>query len=176
MFRIALILAILLTLSALLPAAAEEAGTARRAEMIVNGQADTGAAYFAEVRAIIEEIVALAPASRDERRSGATRQQRLFDRLVALGPGAVPAIIEQMDDDRALPNPAISLVNHAPDAFETVRQYAPKVVVDALAAVLNQLTGENFGFIYNGATAAERDASVRGWRLYLEHLRKAASP
>lgn len=156
--------------------AAVEAEIARQAEALVNWQIDPGVPHFAEVRAIIEEIVALPSPSRDERRSGATRQQRLFDRLVALGPGAVPAIIEQMDDDRALSSPAISLVNHAPDAFEAFRQHAPKVVVDALAAVLNQLTGENFGFIYNGATTAERAASVSGWRIYLDHIRNAAVP
>ena len=151
--------------------AAVETEIARQAEVLANWRPSTDFPHFAEVRAIIDDIVALSPASRNERRSGATRQQRLFDRLIALGPTAVPAIIEQMDDDRALPNPAISLVNHAPDAFEAFRQYAPKGMVDALAAVLNQLTGEHFGFIYNGGTAAERDASVRGWRIYLDRLR-----
>lgn len=150
---------------------AVEAEIARQAGVLAHWQADSGVPHYAEVRAIIEEIVASPPTSRDERRRGATRQQRLFDRLVALGPAAVPAIIEQMDDDRSLPDPAISLINHAPNAFEAFRQYAPKGMVDALAAVLNQLTGEHFGFIYNGGTAGEREASVRGWRIYLDRLR-----
>lgn len=154
--------------------AAVEAEIARQAEVLANWKADSDVPHHAEVRAIIEAIVALPSASRDERRSEATEQQRLFDRLVELGAGAVPAIVEQMDDDRALASPMISLINHAPDAFEGIRHYEPKAMVDALAAVLNQLTGENFGFIHNGGTASERDASVRGWRLYLDNLRTSA--
>ena len=80
-----------------------------------------------------------------------------------------------MDDRRALTNPTISLVNHSPDAFEGIRHYGPKVMVDALVAVLNQVTGESFGFIYNGGTTQERDAAVRGWRIYLDHLRKSSN-
>lgn len=154
--------------------AAVEAEIARQAEVLASWQADSDVPHYAEVRAIIEAIIALPPASREERRSGATEQQRLFDRLVALGVEAVPAIVEQMDDDRALASPMISLINHAPGAFERTRHYGPKAMVDALAAVLNQLTGESFGFIYNGGTAAERDASIRGWRIYLDNLRTSA--
>ncbi len=39
-------------------------------------------------------------------------------------------------------------------------------MVDALAAVLNQITGRNFGFIYNGASEEERRSAVDGWRHY----------
>jgi hypothetical protein len=138
--------------------------------LATNVSRSTEAPHSAEVRSIVEAIVALPPTSREERRSGSTAQQQLFDQLIALGPEAVPAIIEQMDDHRPLPNQAISLTNHAPDAFEGIRQYTPEVMVDALAAVLNQLTGENFGFIYNGGTPAERAAAVRGWRQYLDDL------
>ncbi|MGV9008210.1 hypothetical protein [Brevundimonas sp.] len=147
----------------------------RQAELLTNWQTSTDAPHYEEVQAIIEAIATLPPASRDERRSGTLAHQRLFDRLIALGPEAVPAIIEQMDDRRALANPTISLVNHSPNAFEGIRHYGPKVMVDALAAVLNQLTGESFGFIYNGGTTPQRDAAVRGWRIYLDHIRKSSN-
>ena len=42
-----------------------------------------------------------------------------------------------------------------------------KRVVDALAAILNQITGQDFGFIYNGATDAERTKAIQGWRDWL---------
>jgi hypothetical protein len=94
-------------------------------------------------------------------------ERRAFADLEALGCPAVPAIIERMDDRRSLPDPRISLKNKSPQAFEGLRHYSPQTVVDALAAILNQVTGRNFGFIYNGATDAERTKTVRGWRDFL---------
>jgi hypothetical protein len=116
-----------------------------------------------DVRKLIEQIAALP---RDNR--SAERQQALFDQLIAEGPEAVPTIIALMDDRRRLAVPAISLVNKSPDAFEGMRHYGPELMVDALAAVLNQITGEHFGFIYNGASDAERRATVTAWRKYLQ--------
>jgi len=94
-------------------------------------------------------------------------EQQAFADLESLGCPAVPTIIERMDDRRKLPDPRISLRNKSPDAFEGLRHYGPEKVVDALAAILNQITGQHFGFIYNGATDAERDKTVRGWRDFL---------
>jgi hypothetical protein len=78
-------------------------------------------------------------------------------------------IIARMDDRRSLPDPRISLRNKSPDAWEGIRFYGPEKVVDALAAILNQITGRDFGFIYNGdeATEAERTKAVSGWRHWL---------
>jgi len=93
-----------------------------------------------------------------------TTERQAFSDLEALGCPAVPAIIERMDDRRSLPVPQISLKNKSPQAFEGIRHYGPHQAVDALAAILNQVTGQSFGFIYNGATDAERAATVRAWR------------
>ncbi len=112
-----------------------------------------------DVREIVEEIAALPPG-----RASGPRQQALFDQLIAMGPEAVPTLVALMDDRRPLAWSGISLENRAPDAFEAVRHYGPVLMVDALAAVLSQITGEHFGFIYNGATEAERAATVAGWR------------
>jgi len=92
-----------------------------------------------------------------------TEQKAFFD-LEALGCPAVPAIIARMDDRRPLPDPNIALRNKSPDAFEARRFYGPQQIVDALAAILNQITGQDFGFIYNGATEPERTRTVHGWR------------
>ncbi len=95
-------------------------------------------------------------------------EQKAFADLEVLGCAAVPAIIERMDDRRSLPDRQISLRNKSPQAFEGVRHYGPEEVVDALAAILNQLTGQDFGFIFNGATDQERSKTVDGWRSFLK--------
>ena len=74
-----------------------------------------------------------------------------------------------MDDRRGLPDPRISLRNKSPQAFEGLRHYGPQEVVDALAAILNQITGQDFGFIYNGATDEERTKTVQRWRAFLHN-------
>ena len=94
-------------------------------------------------------------------------EQGAFTDLEALGCEAVPEIIRQMDDRRDLPDPRKSLRNKSPDAFEGLRHYGPRKIVDALAAILNQITGRDFGFISNGATEPERRKAVQGWRDFL---------
>ncbi len=96
-------------------------------------------------------------------------EQQSFADLEALGCQAVPAIIKHMDDRRRLPDPRISLRNKSPQAFEGLRHYGPQEVVDALAAILNQVTGQDFGFIYNGATDEERTNTVQRWRDFLHN-------
>ena len=101
-------------------------------------------------------------------------ERQAFAALEALrGCPAVPAIIERMDDRRTLPVPRISLRNKSPDAFEGMRHYGPQQVVDALAAILNQITGQRFGFIYNGATDRERTKAIQEWRDFLKNTPSA---
>ena len=96
-------------------------------------------------------------------------EQRAVADLESLGCPAVPAIIKQMDDRRKLPHPHISLKNKSSYSFEGMRHYAPEQVVDALAAILNQITGRDFGFISTGATDQERTKAIRGWRNFLKN-------
>jgi hypothetical protein len=93
-----------------------------------------------------------------------------FQHLEALGNEAVPAIIYLMDDFRKLPIQQISLTC-PPGWFEALRHYSPERVVDALAAILNQLTGKSFGtMIYNGDVSnKERKRTIHGWRIYLHY-------
>lgn len=102
-------------------------------------------------------------------------EEQAFAGLEALGVQAVPSIIRLLDDRRRLLIPAIRLQNKARNAFEGARQYRPDVVVDALAAILNQLLGESFGFIYNGASERERQREVRAWQVFL-HYRFSKNP
>ncbi|EIZ79892.1 RDD domain-containing protein [Novosphingobium sp. Rr 2-17] len=143
-----------------LTVAAARAEAARQAQIVASWRADTTLPHFAEVRAL---IASLGQVNGDQ-------QQRVFDRLEALGEVAVPAIIAQMDDRRPLRTQAISLVNHAQDAFEGMRHYGPEQVVDGLDAVLNQVTGESFGSIVNGGSTRQRDAVVAGWKVFAADL------
>jgi hypothetical protein len=99
-------------------------------------------------------------------------QQNGFRRLENYGSGGIPYIIVFLDDFRQLPIRSISLENNFPGAFEGIRHYGPYLVVDALAAILNQITGENFGFIYNGDDTSdeERRQCINGWYIYLYYL------
>lgn len=102
-------------------------------------------------------------------------QRDAFAALEKLGRDAVPTIIAKMDDRRQLPVRELKLANHAKDAFEAFRQYGPKRVVDGIAAVLNQLTGESFGSLYNGARDEERAIAVQAWTLYAHYQLAAAA-
>lgn len=90
-------------------------------------------------------------------------EKMAFGELESLGNQAVPYLVSHLDDMRPLAEKKISLTNKASDAFEGVRQYSPNTVHDALAAILNQITGQNFVFVYNGATPRERDENRRKW-------------
>jgi TonB family protein len=119
------------------------------------------------VRRLSTEEIDQQVASLIERMLNEKSEQEAFADLEGMGCAAVPAIIKRMDDRRRLPDPTIALMNKAPDAFEAKRFYGPEQVVDALAAILNQVTGHHFGFIYNGATSSERTKTVMGWREFL---------
>ena len=98
-----------------------------------------------------------------------TKANDAYIELEKMGFNAVPGMICQMDDRRELAQKHISLENKNPKAWEAYRHYSPKVVVDVLEAILNQITGQSFGFIENGGTEEERANTVRGWRTYLWH-------
>lgn len=142
----------------------------RRQEVLLkNWQADETLPHYGTVKRLVDELAGLDQTVRSED-SRWKKQERILRRLEALGQKAVPAIIAHMDDRRELAFQKMSLTNDWPDAFEGLRHYSPERIVDALAAILNQLTAENFGFIYSGATERERRAAVAGWRVYAEML------
>jgi len=96
-------------------------------------------------------------------------QQIAFTKLESLGEDGVPAIIAHMDDFRDLPHHRMSLKN-PPGHWEGVRHYGPEKVVDALAAILNQLTEHSYrSTIYSGGSDHERRACIDAWRVHLHH-------
>jgi hypothetical protein len=80
-------------------------------------------------------------------------------------------MIMSLEDRTPLPQKAISLSNKSPNAFEGIRHYGPTVRTEAIAAILNQITGYSFGGIYNGATEEQRRAEIDGWRIYYDALK-----
>lgn len=150
------------SLAAATPPATEAVETeARRQQAVLrNWRVSPSTPRYAEVKELIEQ---LGNVNADE-------QARIFQQLEALGPEAVPAIIAHMDDRRVLVDQHISLINHSPKAFEGIRHYGPELVVDALDAILNQITGQSFGNIHNGGSEAERASAVNGWRIYASRL------
>ena len=91
-------------------------------------------------------------------------QSEAFAKLQRLGRPAIPFIIKHMDSRKKLKHRSISLVSGSSKNFESVRNYSPELVVDGVAAVLNQITGQHFGNIYNGGSETERDQTVMQWR------------
>lgn len=102
-------------------------------------------------------------------------QEEAFAQLIKMGRAAVPGLVLHMNDRRRLPSPAITLENSDPSAFEAVRHYTPELVVDAIAAILNQLTGEYFGGIESGDAPTLRANCVQGWRVYLWYTSRPVS-
>jgi hypothetical protein len=130
--------------------------------LMVASDASAGDRRTPEARAAVRNSI-----ERAFKATSQEQQQSAFDEIVALGCPAVPEIIAAMDDSRPLPVAYIRLQNDDPHAFEAFRQYGPRSMTDALAAILNHLTWQDFGFIYNGVTEQERKRAIAGWRAFL---------
>lgn len=101
-----------------------------------------------------------------DRATSPRTETQAFEQLQSLGPDAVPYIVRQPGDMRPLPIKQIELANGSSGAFEGVRHYAPEAVHDALSAILNQLTGVSFEFVYNGATPETRAMDRARWQAW----------
>jgi hypothetical protein len=92
-----------------------------------------------------------------------------FSELEELGSPAVPAMIRAMDDRRQFDfGTTISLVNKPPGAFEGIRYYAVSNVLQALDAILQQITDTTFAVSFNSPSGnPSEDLSLNGWPLNL---------
>lgn len=127
----------------------------RQRRILAGWTVDRTLPHFARVRRLIAQLP----------RASEDGQRRIFRELEALGDSAAPAIIAQMDTRTPLRFNEMTLVNLSPDAFEGLRHYGPELIVDALDAILNQLTGYS-GDIFNGGSERERRGAVEMWRIY----------
>ena len=132
----------------------------RQAVLSAASSPDKSLPHFKEVRDLLAELPQASP----------KRQEKIFQKLEALGEEGVPAMVTQMDDRRPLAVPRITLVNKNLNAFEGLRHYGPELVVDALDAILNQITGFG-GFVHNGGAERKRQATVAAWRVYVADIR-----
>ena len=134
---------------------------------------DRSLLHYGEVKALVAELAAIRrPAKGDEaaHNEARARQDAIFVRLEKLGRPAVPAIVAHLDDRRPLAVEQLSLVNRPPNPVEAIRTYEPEQIVDALAATLNQVTGQNFDAIYSGGSEAQRRSAIAAWRIYADDL------
>ena len=138
---------------------AASAEIARQESLLRHWKPDPAAPHAREVTELVAQLGVV----------DGSAQQQIFERLEALGPSAIPAIVAQMDVRRPLTLRQISLTNHAADAFEGTRHYGPELVVDALDAILNQLAGQG-GSLVNGGSERQRDAAVATWRVHVADL------
>ena len=114
------------------------------------------AKHYSELKKIIEDMLVKATA------------KKAYSDLEKLGLPTIPAMICMMDDRRELAAPLIML--EYPPKSKRVIQHTPRQVVDVLAIFLRQFAGNDFGYIYNGASAKHRDNTINGWRIFLWHL------
>ena len=104
----------------------------------------------------------------DETTKSEKRQGKALKELETLGSQAVPYLVGHLQDIRPLAKSRMSFAHKTAGAFEGLRHYSPDTVHDALSAVLNQVTGKNFVFVYNGATPQEREENRRKWVVWCQ--------
>jgi len=103
----------------------------------------------------------------------AKQQPIAIKQLEKMGEPIVVLIIKHMDDRKSLGSKYVEFENKATNAFEKYRIYKPEQVVDILAGLLNQMTGESFGDIYSGVHDFQRDEVIFMWREWCTNTLKA---
>jgi hypothetical protein len=116
--------------------------------------------HHGQVKATIDWLMALSPTDPGI----ADKQAYAFGELMALGEGAASAIVAQMNDRRPLPLPHLA---RRPTPTGQVRRHAPRLVIDALTVMLEELTGQGFGAPYDDGRESQRQLAFDGWRLYV---------
>ncbi len=90
-------------------------------------------------------------------------QRSAIEELERMGEPAVPYIVSHLSDMRPIAARHVTFDNNSPQSFEAYRHYSPETVHDALSALLNQITGERFEFVSNGAMSVQRQENMREW-------------
>lgn len=120
---------------------------------------DDAVPFAAEVAALLE-LIAEDP---DEEALG-------FAKLLKLGPLAIPAIVRHLDDARPLKNREIILTRNRPDAREPLIRFHPNTMGDALMPVLQQMSGQNFGYSDHLMGDDRRQSAIAGWRIFAQYV------
>jgi hypothetical protein len=77
----------------------------------------------------------------------------------------VPALMERVSDLNSLAVQRV-IVQDTRDPAAPKRIYHPKKYCDLIAALLQQKTGQNFGYIYDGATDRQRLQVIAAWQTW----------
>jgi hypothetical protein len=100
--------------------------------------------------------------------TNAQTEPEAFLRLESYGENGVPYLVQHLGDMRPLGDKTMTLKNivivDSKKTEQGMRTYSPEVVHDAMAALLSQITGKNFEFVYNGADAPTRTANRKDWQ------------
>lgn len=92
-----------------------------------------------------------------------------FQQLHDLGNAAVPAMILLLDDRRQLPSATLEY-----NSQHATLQCAPRTVLEALAMVLGNITGEHYNESITGGDEVLCRKLIKYWRLYLIHSKPDA--
>jgi hypothetical protein len=120
---------------------------------------EASVAYANEVTALLQQIAQ----NPDEEALG-------FAKLLRLGPLAIPAIVRHLDDSRPLKNREIILTRTRPDSREPLVRFHPNTIGDALMPVLQQMSGQNFGYSDHLMGDDRRQTAIAGWRIYAHYV------
>lgn len=133
---------------------------AGQARYLAAWRPDREVRHYGQVKTIIDWLLAISPADPD----AAALQAAGFERLESLGDAAATAMVMQMNDRRPLAVPRLSLGSgKGPNSR---RRHEPQLMIDALAAMLEQVTGQRYGQPYAGGRESQRQLAYDGWRLY----------
>lgn len=100
--------------------------------------------------------------------TNAQTEPEAFLRLESYGENGVPYLVSHLGDMRPLGDKNMTLKNivivDSKKTEQGQRMYSPEVVHDAVAALLNQITGKGFEFVYNGSDPATRATNRKEWQ------------
>ena len=137
-----------------------EREVAGQAAYLANWRPDVEARHYGEVRTIIDWIAAISPTHPD----AAALQAVGFARLESLGDGATTAMVGQMNDRRPLAVRRLTL--EPTGVIHGRRTSEPELMIDAVTAMLEQVTGQSFGAPHLSRLESQRQLAFDGWRLY----------
>jgi hypothetical protein len=84
-----------------------------------------------------------------------------------MGRSAVVPLVRHLDDRRPYKAGLVSFENTSPKAFEGRRHYRPALVLECLAAILNQITGRGFDACDHNGEKTRPDECVKAWTRYV---------
>lgn len=134
---------------------------AAQAKYLAAWRPDREVPHYASVKGVIDWLAAISPTAPN----AAELQAAGFARLESLGERAASAMVAQMNDRRPLAVRHLKL--GSTPIIHGERTWQPELVIDAMTAMLEQVTGQSFGSPYRQPVDSQRQLAFDGWRLYV---------